>query len=69
MSWLADQSEMFVVMSLLILALTRLRAQVHASAPGSRPNPWARRTLHRDNTVMQMPQLAFVHAPTPRLTP
>ena len=59
---------MFVVMSLLILALERMRAPVQASVPGSRPFSRAGRSLDRDDAVTQMPQLAFIHAPTPRLT-
>ena len=60
---------MFVVMSLLILALARVRALVLAWAPDSRPLPRGPRLLHVECAVMTTPQLAFIHAPTPRLTP
>ncbi len=66
-SWQPDQSEMFVLMSLILLCLQRVRALIGGTDQPSAPAVRAARAI---KLVMapQAPPLAPIHAPMPRLT-
>ena len=66
-SWQPDQSEMFVLMSLILMCLQRVRVLFSGTGQPSAPAlraAWATKLV----VAPQTPLLALIHAPMPRLT-
>ena len=66
-SWQPDLSEMFVLMSLILMCLQRVRVLINGTGQPSAPAvraAWATKLV----VAPHSPPLAPIHAPMPRLT-